>query len=138
MGLESGQAGFPNLMDNDPLTDCLLPREESYPHAEERRLLYVCLTRAFDEVHVVATRRKRSPFFMELLEDAQEFNPIIYTHDNIVRPCPECIAEGRDRWFSLVKNWRKIESDPDIEYKVGMTCGVQDSQGQYHESYLAC
>jgi DNA helicase IV len=138
LGLEGGRAGFPNLMDDDPLIDCLLPREEKYPYAEERRLLYVSLTRAFDEVHVVATRNNKSPFFDELLQEAESFNPIIHEHDfrfKPVHPCPQCADEGNnDSWFSLMVNHNQIRNNPNLEKKVGMSCGKKDNNGDFHNT----
>ena len=137
LGLEGGRSGFPNLMDDDPLIDCLLPRQETYPYAEERRLLYVSLTRAFDEVHVVATRKNRSPFFDELLQEAESFNPIIHEHDfrfKPVHPCPKCTDEGNmDSWFSLVVNHKQIKKSPNETKTVGMTCGKTDNNGGFHK-----
>ena len=37
--------GFPSTIEDDPLLALAMPTPERYPHAEERRLFYVALTR---------------------------------------------------------------------------------------------
>ena len=43
-GLSRG--GFPSTKEDDPLLRLALPEGDDFPHAEERRLFYVALTRA--------------------------------------------------------------------------------------------
>jgi DNA helicase-4 len=46
VNMTSGTYGFPSGMADDPVLDLAMPEPESFEHAEERRLLYVALTRA--------------------------------------------------------------------------------------------
>ena len=46
LGLCSGKYGFPAEITDDPLLDLVLAAPEAHPNAEERRLLYVAITRA--------------------------------------------------------------------------------------------
>lgn len=92
LGLESGKYGFPSAMEDDPIIDIVLAKQEDFEYAEERRLFYVLLTRAKEEVHLIASLHSRSAFSIEL-EDQQY--PITHHYPNGIKPrfCPEC-SEG--------------------------------------------
>lgn len=68
-GLTADKYGFPSEIEDDPLLSLVLARPDSYPHAEERRLFYVALTRARNQVHLVVNRDQPSSFALELLND---------------------------------------------------------------------
>ena len=46
LNLNNDKYGFPSLLEDDPLISLIMPKAETYPYAEERRLFYVALTRA--------------------------------------------------------------------------------------------
>lgn len=62
----SGKRGFPSEITDDPLLDIVLSKSDSYPHAEERRLMYVAMTRARHKVFVITEDNKQSVFILEL------------------------------------------------------------------------
>lgn len=66
LGVSGGRRAFPATRGDDPLLGRFLGAPEDYPHAEERRLFYVALTRARWRVYVVGSHRRPSPFFVEL------------------------------------------------------------------------
>ncbi len=67
--VSAGTYGFPSEVVDDPLLDLVLSEPESYPHAEERRLLYVALTRAKRRAYLLeADSGPRSTFITELLK----------------------------------------------------------------------
>ncbi len=68
LGLDTGAHGFPSDKVTHPLLEALLPAEESFPYAEERRLFYVALTRARQRVYLACDMATASPFVVELLE----------------------------------------------------------------------
>ena len=68
LGLEKGKHGFPSEKQTHPLLDALLPRAEPHPHAEERRLLYVAITRARHRVYLIADMAVASEFVIELID----------------------------------------------------------------------
>ena len=99
LSVESGAYGFPSTLNDDPLLHKVIPEPELYPHAEERRLLYVALTRAKRGVFVYSSAQDTSPFIYELakhkLVDADE-------HFSEADLCPKCqsgkLVERRGQW----------------------------------------
>jgi len=69
LGAKSGRYGFPSEISDDPLLNLVLPASEHFPHAEERRLFYVALTRARRTVTIVNDPDKPSCFVTELQRD---------------------------------------------------------------------
>ena len=61
-------SGFPNKIVDDPLLSYVKNNEE-YPYAEERRLLYVALTRTLNNVYLLSPDTNESIFIEELRED---------------------------------------------------------------------
>lgn len=69
LGLESGKHGFPSQKQTHPLLEALLPAQEAFDYAEERRLFYVALTRARHRVYLVTDMAVASEFVVELLKE---------------------------------------------------------------------
>lgn len=46
--VSSGTFGFPSEVVDDPVLSLAMAEADPFPHAEERRLFYVALTRAVD------------------------------------------------------------------------------------------
>lgn len=61
-GLQSGKDGFPATSGESVFEQVLLPEADDFPHAEERRLLYVALTRARHRVWLLFNKQQPSPF----------------------------------------------------------------------------
>lgn len=72
LGNEAGEFGFPSSLEDDPIIDLVLAESEEFDFAEERRLFYVAMTRAKDEVHLFASQTNRSLFIEELLKENKE------------------------------------------------------------------
>ncbi|ART81205.1 UvrD-helicase domain-containing protein [Oceanisphaera avium] len=66
LGLSRGKYGFPPEQNTTALLDSLLASAETFPYAEERRLLYVGLTRARQQVFLLADQQIPSSFIKEL------------------------------------------------------------------------
>lgn len=90
LGLTAETLGFPSRVEDDPVLQLALPKPESFPHAEERRLFYVALTRARKSVTLVTLAGRESAFLLELIKDHK-----IPTADEVgqaddVEVCPTC------------------------------------------------
>jgi DNA helicase-4 len=85
MDMVNGKYGFPSGVTDDPILSIVLDKGESYPHAEERRLMYVAMTRARHKVYIITEDRNESVFVLEL-EGTQ------HAEDNFVH-CKECGGE---------------------------------------------
>ncbi len=89
LGLCAGRYGFPSEMADDPLLNLVLSDPEAHPNAEERRLLYVALTRARRRTYLLEGGGPRSAFTEELLKAPHgiaEFGQRSVADS----PCPDC------------------------------------------------
>ena len=85
-----GAYSFPSGKEADELLQLAMPDPEVYPHAEERRLFYVALTRARRAVNVLTLENRVSEFVVELVIDHQ-----VPVFDAAGKPlattaCPSC------------------------------------------------
>jgi DNA helicase-4 len=81
----NNKLGFPTGVTDDPILNIVLSKDEFYPHAEERRLMYVAMTRARNKVYIMTEDGKKSIFVLEL-EGSK------HSDDNLIR-CEECGGE---------------------------------------------
>ena len=95
-GVDSGLSGFPSEISDDPLLGLVLIEKEPFPHAEERRLMYVALTRARKAAFLLVDSQKPSAFANELAKDS-----LVTLADRSLKPrfiendrCPNC-GSGR-------------------------------------------
>jgi DNA helicase-4 len=95
VGVKSGRYSFPSEIADDPLLDMLLSTREHFEHAEERRLLYVALTRTKHAVYVVGDPSAESTFFAELINDPDVDKS--YLGRAINRRCTACQAPMVER-----------------------------------------
>lgn len=88
LGLERN--GFPSIVEDDALLQLAMSAPDSYPHAEERRLFYVALTRAKRSALLVTRAGRESAFLLELVGD--RVVKIRSATGNDITPvvCPKC------------------------------------------------
>ncbi|MBN3069902.1 UvrD-helicase domain-containing protein [Pectobacterium brasiliense] len=90
IGLDSGFRGFPTERNSDPLFDLVLPKMEN-ANEEERRLFYVGLTRAKQQVILLTNEEAPSEYILELMALEGEFKSIeIVNFRNKRVECPKC------------------------------------------------
>ena len=88
LDLKEGRYGFPCTVEDDPLLTIVMPPTHGnpFPHAEERRLFYVALTRARKAVYLITDPVRPSPFVKELIKNC----PQIKIRPGMRPPCPAC------------------------------------------------
>lgn len=101
-----GRMGFPSEIVDDPLLSLVSPEAEPFENAEERRVMYVALTRARKSVTLMSSASKQSAFVTELMEDPEyrivgagqqeEFNHVCGECGGHLIPIPT--KDGRT-WF---------------------------------------
>lgn len=159
--LDLYRGGFPCEKVNDPLLDIIFAGDdthgsENYPYAEERRLLYVALTRAKKQVYMVVKPPRVSPFIVEMLNDEADIDVIEdqtqYGDSNktvnltiSTTPCPTCLSGVLEEHASgdfLCSNRYACGA----KFKPCKTCrnGAMLPDGEYHtcshcdEQYHSC
>lgn len=117
-GMGTGTYGFPSAIADDPVLDLAMPEPESFDHAEERRLLYVALTRARRQVTLITPTRRMSPFVIELIQDG--LVDLAGDDDRPVEVCGKCghgtLVEREGRYgrflgctnFPVCRNTRNV------------------------------
>ncbi|WP_092507312.1 DNA helicase IV [Xenorhabdus mauleonii] len=68
LGLQQGKDGFPAPARESIMEQVLLPQPEDFPDAEERRLLYVALTRAKKQLWLMQEPKNPSVFIHQLAQ----------------------------------------------------------------------
>ena len=125
LGLDGGMFGFPRLFSEDPLISMFLPKEDGFKFSEERRVLYVALTRAKESIYLVSAPGKDevfyqnpSIFFEEIKDiclDHFAFNEEVFEELDFTEsiPCEVCASKKinqKMRIKTVRKNKRNLES----------------------------
>ena len=66
LDVSEGSYGVPSQIEDDELLNLVIPRPETYPYAEERRLFYVALTRASRGAFILFNQSKPSRYISEI------------------------------------------------------------------------
>ena len=90
LNLYRGRTGFPSEIVDDPLLSLVSPDAEPFENAEERRVMYVALTRARHTVTLMGSASKQSAFVTELLDDPEYGVVGSATLDQVNHTCGEC------------------------------------------------
>ena len=89
LGLCSGKHGFPAEIADDPLLDLVLAAPERHPNAEERRVLYVAMTRARRRVFLLADGGPPSASVKELIAGGYDV-AVFGRPPEADKSCPKC------------------------------------------------
>lgn len=90
IGFFQGKTGFPNENKEEAVVEALLPSLDTFAHSEERRLLYVGITRAKKKTYLIANPRATSIFINELLAPNFKLHIASKTFDDKYRKIFKC------------------------------------------------
>ena len=88
--------GFPSKIEDDPVLNYVIKRDNSIDAAEERRLFYVAMTRTKNRVYFIAPEENPSEFLLEIKNDYKnvvlkgEWNEEISDQNKFKKSCPIC------------------------------------------------
>lgn len=126
LNFQNATLGFPNKIADDPILRLVLTAPEDYPYAEERRLLYVAMTRTKNRVFILTDSKRPSEFFKEFTPSQSVF---ILANGNTTQEhvkCPRCKTgtllvrknDESNRYFVGCSNY------PQCDYKVQDTSAL--------------
>ncbi len=94
LDLKNERRGFPSQVEDDPLLDLVLPSGAAtgFPHAEERRLFYVAMTRARRGAYLVTDPQLPSAFVTELRRDGADLRQLGELPGDDAPECPRCLG----------------------------------------------
>lgn len=90
VGMSTDGLGFPSRVVDDPVLQLAMPGGDDYPHAEERRLFYVAITRARATATLITVARKESTFVTELKREQNIEISNIDGSEDMTSLCPGC------------------------------------------------
>ena len=95
IGFSQGRTGFPNENKEEAVLEALLPSLDSFKYSEERRLLYVALTRAKYKSYLIADPMAPSEFINELIapkykDDIKIASQTFEERVREIYKCPHC------------------------------------------------
>jgi len=108
IGLTEGSGGFPDIWLDDVVFRVVKDVKLDMLMEEERRLFYVALTRAKDELYLISELGNESTFIDEIPKDYYSINKTEFK--NIVTPIPICT---------------KCKTEIKQHYKFCPTCGIE-------------
>ena len=77
INLENSVTSFPSKIEDSEYLNYVIPKEDDYPYAEERRLFYVALTRTKSTVTLLVNKNNPSIFVTELIKDSGKHIKIV-------------------------------------------------------------
>ena len=86
----SGRLGFPSEITDDDMLSLVSAKEEAHPHSEERRVMYVAMTRARESLTILASKAHPSAFVTELKNDPEYDITCEDDEDEDDHKCGEC------------------------------------------------
>ncbi len=139
LGLDSGSRGFPMWWGEDPLVSVFLPKEDKYRFSEERRVMYVAMTRTKGSNFFVYQDNEPSIFLKEIISLC-ESNNIAYKEYNFkkrkIKQCPICKIKGKPG--SLVIKTKNPKNSNNIKNKFSVYLGCNLYNPKYKETAMFC
>jgi len=125
LNMNNGKFGFPSKIEDDPILDIVVPEEDDFEDAEERRLFYVALTRTKGTIFLLSNMYEQSIFIKELIDENND--EIFFLNDPKVQlmHCPECKTgflkkhtenNDKDKHFYGCSNFPRCKYTENIHY----------------------
>lgn len=117
LNFQNATLGFPNKIADDPMLRLVLTAPEDYPYAEERRLMYVAMTRTRNRVFVLTDNKRPSEFFKEFTPSKSVFILAKGGPTEAQVQCPRCKTgvllvrknEGSNKFFVGCSNYPQCD-----------------------------
>jgi len=140
LNVESGDYGFPSTITDDLLLQLVIPQAETYPHAEERRLMYVAITRAKRSMFIFSSKSRPSVFVKEIAQLPRVKAPESVKPDH---PCPKCDAGELTVRVSKYGGFWGCTNYPDCKHTEPFICpecktGTMVSRDSSNGRFLGC
>lgn len=128
IGFFQGKKGFPNENKEESVVEALLPSLDTFEHSEERRLLYVGITRAKKKSYLIADPKATSVFINELLSPKFKLHIASKSFNEKYREIFKCnvcttgyykIRKGEYGEFYSCSSGKSCRSNPRICSKCG-------------------
>ena len=119
-----GRVGFPFEIVDDPLLTMVSPEAEPFAHAEERRVMYVALTRARMSVTILSSAASPSVFVEELQADPAYGLAAEEGSTPLSHVCPEC--QGR---LVRVRRSTAVSTSAASRHGIGWDLGMAGTMG---------
>ncbi len=131
LNFENSVLGFPNKIADDPMLEIVLSKADEYMYAEERRLLYVALTRTKNRVCVLVNGDRPSEFMTDfpITDNVQQMDLSIEQNDTQML-CPKCktghlVRRKNEKTGSVFIG---CSNYPKCDYTVNSTRAVEDKK----------
>ncbi len=111
LNADSGRMGFPSEIVDDPLLTLVSPEQEVFENAEERRVMYVAMTRARQSLTIMASKARPSSFANEIKEGQRHILAQAGQLDPPVHECGECGGRLMDVRGKDGRVWYRCEHE---------------------------
>ncbi|WP_377277306.1 UvrD-helicase domain-containing protein [Rhizobium sp. R86522] len=108
LNADSGRTGFPSETVDDPLLSLVSPEMEAFENAEERRVMYVAMTRARHTLTILASKSRPSSFVIELAKEPA-YQIAALAEEELDHECGECGGRLLDVKGQDGRNWYRCE-----------------------------
>ena len=123
--------GFPSEKHDDPVLNLVMPNADSYKFSEERRLMYVALTRACEKVYLITQPQAPSEFILELMEK-EYFTEKLNQSASEGIDCPVCKTDGNHgKIINIKDNFHGCSNYPICNYRAA---SCNECEGGYYHS----
>ncbi len=111
LNADGGRMGFPSEIVDDPLLSLVSPEQEAFENAEERRVMYVAMTRARHTLTIMASKSRPSVFIEEIRTSQGKMLAHQGPAEEFVHECGECGGRLLDVRGSDDRIWYRCEHD---------------------------